>query len=440
MKTSIEQFTPSYPGKFSRDGNIERERYALFYDFSTLYNGDFHESLKEHLADYDAKAEERQKILKLEHPETRLEFYPPLVQHFIRTCVDDYEFVRYLVYLYANVKTSRSTKDTLETYLVVGPEFTEEDKTLIMTCLKKCCIRSRHFDMSYPYYELFDSLKGILTFASRDRLISDIKDIIKTKPEDDEFYIEYEKEHPYVLISGSDYSDALPERSMIPQEEGAIVNFNCQRAFYLLFQTSGEFVSTGRYYTNPKFYGDRIIFLDIDGVLNSDDYGTEKHEYYNENMIKELGYLVRKTNAKIIVSSSWRGMLQSRIADCQTSYDSILDEFLRLLHQENIYIHGMTPSGHQRGGLTRPLEIRSWLNEYPEIESFVILDDDTFWNWGYLRQNVVTTMRKVSPEEAAERERKRIYPKEYTDGLTRELADKAAEILLRKNEACIMRH
>ncbi|MGN1357566.1 MAG: HAD domain-containing protein [Succinivibrionaceae bacterium] len=62
-------------------------------------------------------------------------------------------------------------------------------------------------------------------------------------------------------------------------------------------------------------YNDRIIFLDIDGVLNRDDhhYDEKRHEFYNENMVKELSYIIKKTGVKIILPSSWRGAISNYI-------------------------------------------------------------------------------------------------------------------------------
>ena len=76
---------------------------------------------------------------------------------------------------------------------------------------------------------------------------------------------------------------------MIPEKEGVIVNLNYQRAYYLLFNDNGELFSTDEYRTNPKFYGDRIIFLDIDGVLNRDGKDENgNHEYFNEGNKKVI--------------------------------------------------------------------------------------------------------------------------------------------------------
>ena len=64
----------------------------------------------------------------------------------------------------------------------------------------------------------------------------------------------------------------------------------------------------------------KIIILDIDGVLNSNDYYTSKayanivrnKNEYNDihdidpKAVAELNYIIEKTNAEIIVSSQWR--------------------------------------------------------------------------------------------------------------------------------------
>jgi len=303
---------------------------------------------------------------------------------------------------------------------------------------------SRHADLNFGYDEMFSSIKRILIFTSREALVSDIKEALENSPEDDGNYDEdycCRNKPSYLLISGNDYSDTLPGHIMIPQDEYVIPDMKYQRAYYLLFGQDPEYGCVHEHAEiNPRFYGDRIIFLDIDGVLNDDVYdGHGNHEYFNEKMVKELSRLIRRTKARVVLSSSWRRAFISHIRYGTGSNEEIFDRFLEFLEREKIRIDGMTPDAGMQGSMARPLEIRTWHSRYPEIESFVILDDDTFWNWGYLRQNVVTTITRIPDEETSESEKKKAYPRETRDGLTRELADKAAQILLRKNDACIMR-
>ena len=136
----------------------------------------------------------------------------------------------------------------------------------------------------------------------------------------------------------------------------------------------------------------KIIFLDIDGVLNvishdNDKYGSQFHEHF----VKNLAELIRITDAKIVISSSWR---KSGLAEMQ---DMWLE---RRLPGEIIDV---TPSLYlKRGGsirfwngkerrhpteriasysIPRGVEIQYWLkNEsarFGDIKSYVILDDDT---------------------------------------------------------------
>ena len=93
-------YTPTYDRRDSR--GVSKDKFLLFYDFSSFISTDFRASLTEHLADYDEYVKERERILECQNPECRLEFYPPFVNHFIKTFIDNYEFLRYMLYLYKN--------------------------------------------------------------------------------------------------------------------------------------------------------------------------------------------------------------------------------------------------------------------------------------------------------------------------------------------------
>tara|TARA_R110000772_G_scaffold5454_7_gene19517 strand:+ start:1790 stop:2248 length:459 start_codon:yes stop_codon:yes gene_type:complete len=56
---------------------------------------------------------------------------------------------------------------------------------------------------------------------------------------------------------------------------------------------------------------DKVIFLDVDGVLNvmSDSYRTFMKPYgqhIEPHLVERLNYLIKKTDAYVVVSSSWR--------------------------------------------------------------------------------------------------------------------------------------
>lgn len=63
----------------------------------------------------------------------------------------------------------------------------------------------------------------------------------------------------------------------------------------------------------------RVIFLDIDGVLNS-NFWNNKHQIeisdgtlIDEEKIKLLAYLVSETDSEIILHSGWRFLFDSEL-------------------------------------------------------------------------------------------------------------------------------
>ena len=52
---------------------------------------------------------------------------------------------------------------------------------------------------------------------------------------------------------------------------------------------------------------EKIIFLDVDGVLNCRDYINDKTNDIDPLKVQMIADLCDKTNAKVIITSSWRG-------------------------------------------------------------------------------------------------------------------------------------
>lgn len=105
----------------------------------------------------------------------------------------------------------------------------------------------------------------------------------------------------------------------------------------------------------------RVIFLDIDGVLNS----SSKPESLDPEVIRLLREVVERHRAEIVISSTWRilpswlGVIRNRIAQAGWENPPIIDRT------------PTSPDFRNRGE-----EIQAWLNDHP-TESFIILDDDT---------------------------------------------------------------
>lgn len=126
-----------------------------------------------------------------------------------------------------------------------------------------------------------------------------------------------------------------------------------------------------------------VLFLDIDGVLNSARWMLKQPK--TTNFIRELdrkavallAEIIARTNAKIVVSSSWRVMYAMSV---------LRDIFIESGFPAPCPIIGATPTWcHTPDGVERVRghEIQSWLNSSAEdatverVEEFAILDDDS---------------------------------------------------------------
>ena len=169
----------------------------------------------------------------------------------------------------------------------------------------------------------------------------------------------------------------------------------------------------------------KVIFLDIDGVLNDDGERRNAGVIIDPEMVRNLSHIVRETNAEIILSSSWRGAWYSHVKFGPVPGERNLPLLLSALEKEGLTLSGITPISRESGARARPCEIRKWLLKYHSIGSYVILDDESFWSWGFLQGNVVTTRTRY------QNHKDRFGRTVSRYGLTREHAEKAIAILRR---------
>ncbi len=145
----------------------------------------------------------------------------------------------------------------------------------------------------------------------------------------------------------------------------------------------------------------KVLFLDVDGVLNNDDWCWElfykyKVQVYRNNILYEpsvlqLKRIVNETGCEIVVSSAWRKV--------PTAYEDLKNTLKRY----GISVIGETP---YVGG-TRGDDIEAWFKENGNVEAYTILDDDSDMDehYGHLVQT------------------------NYFVGLTKEDADRCIEML-----------
>lgn len=112
----------------------------------------------------------------------------------------------------------------------------------------------------------------------------------------------------------------------------------------------------------------KVIFLDIDGVLNSDEYvekvkksdiqGIERD--IDIEKVKLLKRAIDETGAKVVLSSTWRYTKNARyLKELLANYGIRVDS---------------TPYIQDKRGL----EIKKWLSENQGVEDFLIIDDEIF--------------------------------------------------------------
>lgn len=116
----------------------------------------------------------------------------------------------------------------------------------------------------------------------------------------------------------------------------------------------------------------KVIFLDIDGVLNvmcreRDVFGAVFHQHLVDNLAR----VIKETGAKIIISSSWRHGGLQRMKD-MWEYRNLPGEVIGITPDLWREVEG--EDFHEK--LRRGHEIQVILDKMPEITSYVIFDDD----------------------------------------------------------------
>ena len=167
---------------------------------------------------------------------------------------------------------------------------------------------------------------------------------------------------------------------------------------------------------------DKVIFLDFDGVLNTEYYQNYlccqglayQDEYgaiFDPEATKQLKRIVDATNAMIVIESSWKYLgleamqemwtvrqLPGKMIDITPS--SLSDQWLLSANLDDI-----DPAmGHYKG-----VEIASWLADYAGPDARYVIIDDEYVILDSQHPNFILT----NPY----------------DGITEELADKAISIL-----------
>ena len=140
----------------------------------------------------------------------------------------------------------------------------------------------------------------------------------------------------------------------------------------------------------------KVLFLDVDGVVNSEKTfersprGVIGIDPYLAFMV---GQIILVTDAKLVLSSSWRGYKEGE------------EEI-----EKQIYpIYDKTPHLDNNG--IRGVEIKEWLKKHSDVETYAILDDDD----------------DMLPEQ-----KKNFFQTSFKEGITEKIRDQVIEHLNKK--------
>ena len=120
----------------------------------------------------------------------------------------------------------------------------------------------------------------------------------------------------------------------------------------------------------------KVVFLDIDGVLNNKDTNEFTPEGFigiDDGLLDRYAGFIHETGAKTVLVSSWKDEWSRFTPDCKE--DGIYLD--RKFRQKGIFIKDKTDES-EKGSFYRGYAIGQFLQKYPMISDFVILDDDEF--------------------------------------------------------------
>lgn len=156
----------------------------------------------------------------------------------------------------------------------------------------------------------------------------------------------------------------------------------------------------------------KVIFLDVDGVLNSPKsktYAPSGWRGIDNAKLKKVKAIVDATDAKVVLSSTWKTEIDKNMHHASSDGKYMMNKFK---YEGRFKIFDKTPDAENSSH--RGEEIRMWLDKHPDVDNFVILDDidfDDMERFGVLDHLIMT---------------------DYNIGITDEDVEKAIEKLGRK--------
>lgn len=138
----------------------------------------------------------------------------------------------------------------------------------------------------------------------------------------------------------------------------------------------------------------KVIFLDVDGVLNNDSTRARTPNGFvgiMDSKVKLIKKIADETDSIIVLSTDWRCM----------DYDDPDYIYLeKKLDKQGLCAFDKTP---ELDTFRRGREIFTWLQKHENVESYVVLDDIEFSDFNYYKLNrIITDHRRGITEADAE--------------------------------------
>lgn len=130
----------------------------------------------------------------------------------------------------------------------------------------------------------------------------------------------------------------------------------------------------------------KAIFLDIEGVLNT--FNTPRDSFVDEFRIAYIKEIIDATDAKVVLSSSLRGWWNTEDFTLRIDAPKDMIEVSEKFKKHDIEIYGITP--RYKGG-NRQDEICIWLEMHPEVERFIIFDDEPSFFPDFVGKELIKT-------------------------------------------------
>lgn len=128
----------------------------------------------------------------------------------------------------------------------------------------------------------------------------------------------------------------------------------------------------------------KLIFLDIDGVLNSNIWNDNHPDEISEGRCIDLekvvllAKLVQETDAKIVLHSGWRFWFDENMNPLRREALYLVN----LLGEQMLFLYDRTPDLtteeiriSKKFSLVKALEILEWLKLHDGIDNYIVLDD-----------------------------------------------------------------